>query len=184
MAKRKVDELDNTEIIEKTRSKGIESSNNVALREETCKQISRYFYINVVPLKVAESEGFQKMCNHFGGPTFKPLSYMYLKQEVAEIKESIKDHKAMWKKTSEGVTICNFFVNCPKGTVFLRSVNASDMCKTVDDIFKMIYDVVEEVGKENVVQVGMNLTIKLLRNYWWRKGRDFFGCLVLLTTLL
>ncbi|KAG4964996.1 hypothetical protein JHK85_039971 [Glycine max] len=56
MAKRKVDELDNTEIIEKTRSKGIESSNNVALREETCKQISRYFYINVVPLKVAESE--------------------------------------------------------------------------------------------------------------------------------
>ncbi|KAG4953595.1 hypothetical protein JHK87_039189 [Glycine soja] len=40
MAKRKVDELDNTEIIEKTRSKGIESSNNVALREETCKQIS------------------------------------------------------------------------------------------------------------------------------------------------
>jgi len=58
------------------------------------------------------------------------------------------------------------------------------MCKTVDDIFKMIYDVVEEVGKENVVQVGMNLTIKLLRNYWWRKGRDFFGCLVLLTTLL
>ncbi|KAH1203993.1 hypothetical protein GmHk_17G050062 [Glycine max] len=171
MAKRKVDELDIT------RSKGIESSSNMDLREDTCKQIARFFYINAIPLKLVESEEFQKMCNHIGGPGFKPPTYdelrgKYLKQEVAEIMESIEEHKATWKKTgcciliddwtnSEGVTICNFFLNSSKGTVFLKYVYASDMCKTVDGIFKMIDDIVEEVGEENVVQMLEDFVNKL-----------------------
>ena len=37
--------------------------------------------------------------------------------------------------------------------VFLKSVDASHISKTTDKIFKMINDVVEEVGEENTVQV-------------------------------
>ncbi|XP_020233789.1 uncharacterized protein LOC109813910 [Cajanus cajan] len=165
MAKRKGKELESAV---KRRSKSIESSTNVDLREEACKQIARFFYINAIPLNVAKSDPFQGMWNYIA-PGFKPPSYhdlkgKYLKQQVAEIKESMEGHKATWKRTgcsiliddwtnTNGVTICNFYVNSPEGTVFLKSVNASEICKTVDGILKMMDDIVEEVGEENVVQV-------------------------------
>ena len=39
------------------------------------------------------------------------------------------------------------------GTVFLYSLDTSDISKTKEKVFKMLDDVVEEVGEENVVQV-------------------------------
>jgi len=39
------------------------------------------------------------------------------------------------------------------GTVFLYSLDTSDISKTADKVFKMLDDVVEFVGEENVVQV-------------------------------
>jgi len=38
-------------------------------------------------------------------------------------------------------------------TVFLKSIDASDICKTTKKIFKMMNDIVEEVGEENNIQV-------------------------------
>jgi len=38
-----------------------------------------------------------------------------------------------------------FLVNSPKGTIFLKSIDASNISKTTDKIFKMMDDVVEEV---------------------------------------
>jgi len=43
-------------------------------------------------------------------------------------------------------------VNSPKGTVFLYSLDTSDISKIADKVFKMLYHV-KFVGKENVVQV-------------------------------
>ncbi|XP_028220311.1 uncharacterized protein LOC114401941 [Glycine soja] len=42
---------------------------------------------------------------------------------------------------------------CPKGTVFLYSLDTSDISKTADKVLKMLDDVVDFVGEENVVQV-------------------------------
>jgi len=53
-------------------------------------------------------------------------------------------------------TILNFLVNSPKGIVFFKSIDASDICKTSKKIFRMMDDVVEEVGEENVIQVITN----------------------------
>ncbi|KAI9091599.1 hypothetical protein K1719_028042 [Acacia pycnantha] len=39
------------------------------------------------------------------------------------------------------------------GTMFLKSIDASHITKIADKIFKMVDEVVEEVGEENVVQV-------------------------------
>ncbi|XP_068497678.1 uncharacterized protein [Phaseolus vulgaris] len=50
-------------------------------------------------------------------------------------------------------SICNFLVNSPKGTVFLYSLDTSDISKTADKVFKMLDDAVEFVGEENVLQV-------------------------------
>jgi len=50
-------------------------------------------------------------------------------------------------------TIINFLVNIPKGTVFLKSIDASAISKTAEKVFDMMDNIVEEVGEENVIQV-------------------------------
>ena len=44
-------------------------------------------------------------------------------------------------------------MNNPKGTVFLYSLDTSDISKIADKVLKMLNDVVNFVGEENVVQV-------------------------------
>ncbi|XP_057418316.1 uncharacterized protein LOC130712501 [Lotus japonicus] len=50
-------------------------------------------------------------------------------------------------------SILIFLVNSPKGTIFLKSIDASSICKTTNKKFQMVNDVVEEVGEENVIQI-------------------------------
>nr|GEX72165.1 SCAN domain-containing protein [Tanacetum cinerariifolium] len=50
-------------------------------------------------------------------------------------------------------SICNFLVNIPKGTIFLASIDTSDISKTKEKVFTMLDDFVEKIGEEHVVQV-------------------------------
>ena len=50
-------------------------------------------------------------------------------------------------------TIINFLVSCPQGTMFLRSVDASDRVKDANLLFELLDEIVMEVGVANVVQV-------------------------------
>uniref|UniRef100_A0A803KPS5 DUF659 domain-containing protein n=1 Tax=Chenopodium quinoa TaxID=63459 RepID=A0A803KPS5_CHEQI len=50
-------------------------------------------------------------------------------------------------------SICNFLVNSPKGSVFLSSIDTSEISKTADKVLEMLDAIVEKVGEENVVQV-------------------------------
>jgi len=140
-------------------------------REEACQEIALFFYNNAIPFNVAKSEEFIRMLELVAkhGPGFKPPSYheirvKYLKQQVEKTSSVLEEHKLYWKKNGCTImtdgwtdrrrrTILNFLVNSPKGTVFLKSIDASDICKTTDKIFRMMDDVVEEVGEENVIQV-------------------------------
>ncbi|CAH9125516.1 unnamed protein product [Cuscuta epithymum] len=141
------------------------------LREDACQAICRFFYNNAIAFNAARSEEFFNMCELIAkhGPGFKPPSYheirvKYLKQEVDLTEAVVKEHREEWKKTgctimSDGWsdtkkrTLINFLVNSPKGTVFLKSIDASDIVKSSDKIFKMLDDVVEDVGEENVIQI-------------------------------
>jgi len=58
-------------------------------------------------------------------------------------------------------TTINFFVNSPKGIVFLKSIDASAIFKTAKKVFEMMNNIVEEVGEENVIQVVTDMVIKL-----------------------
>ena len=49
--------------------------------------------------------------------------------------------------------IVNFFVNSPKGSVFIRLIDVSKVIKESNFLFKVLDNMVEEVGQENVVQV-------------------------------
>ena len=87
-----------------------------------------------------------------------------MKNEVERVQEYLIEFKNSWTKTgctimsdgwtdARGRTILNFLVACPKGTMFLRSMDASDQVKDANLLFRLLDDVVEEVGVENVVQV-------------------------------
>jgi len=84
------------------------------------------------------------------GPGFKPPSYheirvKYLKEEVQAIKDVLEVHRTAWKKTGYTImtdgwtdkrrrTILNFLVNNPKGTIFLKSIDASAISKIANKI--------------------------------------------------
>ena len=114
-----------------------------------------FFYISVIHFNCVKNLKFEKICHLIGkyGVGFKPPSYheirkMYLKQEMTHMDEVLKEHKAEWKKSSciimtEGWTnkkrrsIINFLVNSHKGEIFLKSVDASDICKIVNKILRL-----------------------------------------------
>jgi phosphotransferase system IIA component len=50
-------------------------------------------------------------------------------------------------------SIINFLVNSSKGSMFFKSVDASDYVKMGDKIFELLDNVVEEIGEDKVVQV-------------------------------
>jgi hypothetical protein len=140
-------------------------------REKVCIQIARLFYTSAIPFNVVKNPEFIRMLEMVGkyGVGLKPPSYndireKYLKKEVESTLDMLEEYKLEWKKTgctimSDGWTdkkrrsICNFLVNSPKGTVFLTSIDTSEISKTADKVFDMLDEVIEKVGEENVVQV-------------------------------
>ena len=110
------------------------------------------------------------MCEMIGkyGPDYRPLSYhdireKLLKQAMQKNDDNLQEFRDEWKRTDGSImsngwtnkkrrSICNFLVNSPKGTIFLYSLDTSDISKTTDKVFKMLDDV-KFVGEENVVQV-------------------------------
>jgi hypothetical protein len=86
-----------------------------------------------------------------------------LNKWVDDVKKQIDEYRSHWKITgctlmADGWTdrcrrtLINFLVYCPKGTVFIKSVDASQHCKTADMLFKLFKEVVLYVGADNVVQ--------------------------------
>jgi hypothetical protein len=141
------------------------------IREDACKDIALFFYNNAIPFNVARSDEYLKMFDSVAkhGLGFKPPSYheirvKYLDYYYGEISKVVAGYRPDWEKYGCTImtdgwtdrkrrTILNFLVHSPKGTIFLKSIDASDITKTADKIFKMIDDVVEEIGEENVVQI-------------------------------
>ena len=50
----------------------------------------------------------------------------------------------------------NFLVNCPIGTMFMESIDASSFMKTGEKTFELLDKFVECIGEKNVVQVITN----------------------------
>ncbi|GAU41171.1 hypothetical protein TSUD_89670, partial [Trifolium subterraneum] len=141
------------------------------IRDDACKDIALFFYNNVIPFNVARSDEYLKMFDNaikhglgFQPPSYHEIRVKYLDYYYGEISKVVAGYMADWEKYGCTImtdgwtdrkrrTILNFLVHSPKGTVFLKSIDASDITKTADKILKMIDDVVQEVGEENVVQI-------------------------------
>ncbi|XP_058766446.1 uncharacterized protein LOC131640050 [Vicia villosa] len=53
----------------------------------------------------------------------------------------------------KGRTLINFLVNCPTGTMFVKSVDASNYAKTGVKLAKLLDTFIEEMGEKNVFQL-------------------------------
>ncbi|GKE28674.1 zinc finger, CCHC-type containing protein, partial [Tanacetum coccineum] len=88
------------------------------------KKIATWAYTVSLPFNVVCDESFQDM--------------------IYSIGEYGRDGK--------GRSLINFLVNCPTGTIFLKSIDASEHVKDAQLIVKMINEVIEDVGEENILQ--------------------------------
>ena len=102
------------------------------LREQTCRDIARFFYVNAIPFNCVKSPYFAKMVESIGryGCGMKPPSYheireTFLKKEVIDVRRMIDEYKMEWEKCGCSImsdgwidrkrrSICNFLVNSPK----------------------------------------------------------------------
>ncbi|XP_057970336.1 uncharacterized protein LOC131159441 [Malania oleifera] len=142
------------------------------LRSKLGKAVGKFLIYNRIPANVADSPFMQPMLDIAAevgkgvkGPSPYEISEIYLEQEYQEMKNYIASFAGIWKE--RGVTlmcdgwsgptrkhIINFLVYCDRGTVFHKSVDASDVpSRTAEYYFRLMDEVVEEIGEENVVQV-------------------------------
>jgi hypothetical protein len=133
--------------------------------------IARWWYDTDIPFNAARSVYYQPMLDvvascgsGFKGPGYEDIRGNLLKNEVERIKEYLTEFKESWSKTGCTImydgwtdqrshTIMNFLISFPKGIMFLKLVDASDQVKDGNFLFRLLDEVVEEVGVQNVVQV-------------------------------
>ncbi|XP_077240813.1 uncharacterized protein LOC143881562 isoform X2 [Tasmannia lanceolata] len=112
--------------------------------ENVFRHIGRFFYGNV--------------------PSYHELKGWILQEEVKEMRQRVKVVKHSWETTGcsllldgwtdeKGRNLISFLVDCPQGTIFLRSVVVSDSMEDVDALVSLFDGVIKEVGIKNVVQV-------------------------------
>ncbi|KAH1213767.1 hypothetical protein GmHk_14G041657 [Glycine max] len=135
---------------------------------------AEFWYTSAILFNVIKNPAFAKFCDMVAryGVGYKPPSYhdiraKLLKRAVEKTDVMLQEFRDEWKKTGCSImsdgwidkkrrSICNFLVNSPKGTVFLYSLDTSDISKMTDKVLKMMDNVVNFVGEKNVVQVITN----------------------------
>lgn len=89
---------------------------------------------------------------------------IYFKKEVDNVNSMLDKYKKEWKRTGctlmpdgwtdrKSKSLTNFLVNSPSGTIFLKSMNISDVIKDAQRLFELLNSLVEEIGEESVAQV-------------------------------
>ena len=142
--------------------------------EKTCLDIAEFFYENGLAFNVASSPSFVKMLHSAGSygcglkpPTAHELSTSLLPKVKGNTQAIVEEVKKTWSKTGVSIMsdgwkdirerqLINFLVNNPHGTVFLKSIDTSDVIKDATLLFNLLDSVVEEVEENLVVQVVMN----------------------------
>ncbi|PON53148.1 Ribonuclease H-like domain containing protein, partial [Trema orientale] len=145
--------------------------NSKEMWNQVCLDIGRFFFENAISFNAARSPSFFSMCRSIGSygrglkpPSMYELRTWILKEELKTTENIVDEIKRTWPQTGVSImsdgwkdgrqrNLINFLVNNPSGTVFLKSVDASEYIKDAKLIFKLLDDVIAEVGEHLVVQV-------------------------------
>ncbi|KAK9122934.1 hypothetical protein Sjap_012536 [Stephania japonica] len=132
--------------------------------------VAKFMYDAGIPLNAANSMYFQQMANAIAavGPGYKMPSYQALRgkllnRSVHETGELCQELRKSWEVTGctvmadrwmdrSGREIVNFFVYCSKGTMFLKSVDASEITRSSEALLRLFESIVQDVGPKNIVQ--------------------------------
>ncbi|KAK2977054.1 hypothetical protein RJ640_011665, partial [Escallonia rubra] len=140
-------------------------------QENADKKIAVFFIQNSVPFSAAKSTGFQDMVDAVAecGMGYKAPSCEMMRSSLLDkLKGDMNDHYKKlsdeWRETgctilcdcwSDGRTksLIVFSVACPRGTLFLKSIDLSGHVDDAQYLFELLEAVALEVGVENIVQV-------------------------------
>ena len=100
----------------------------------------------------------------YRGPSYHDLRGSLLQGEKADCTQRLTQLKQSWENTGctvmsdgwtdgKGRSILNFLVNCPKGTMFIKSVDASAYAKDAIRLCELLDGFIREIGPQYVVQV-------------------------------
>ncbi|RWR93355.1 hypothetical protein CKAN_02260300 [Cinnamomum micranthum f. kanehirae] len=167
-------------------------------RDAVDMAVGRWWFDANIPFNAANSKFFRAMCDAIAsiGPGYKMPSYhnlrtRILKNIVEEVNDFMEHYKSSWTETGCSImsdgwtdgkqrTLINFLVYCPKGVIFLKSVDASGIRKNADALFSIFDEVVLFVGPEKVVQfiTDNDATYKATGKRLAEKYRTFYwtGC--------
>lgn len=140
-------------------------------QDDADKKIALFFFYNAIPFGAATSKYYQDMVDavaecgvDYKAPGPEKLRCDLLEKVKADVNDMCRKLRDEWQET--GCTIlCNcwsdestkslvvFSVTCPKGTIFLRSIDVSGHDDDTHYLFGLLESVVLEVGLENVVHV-------------------------------
>ncbi|XP_022003656.2 uncharacterized protein LOC110901115 [Helianthus annuus] len=140
------------------------------LKTEAWDKFATWAYSVGLPFNAVCDESFQDMINAIGeygrgmpAPSYYNIRVSLMKRKLEETKAFVDSFRPHWEEykcsimsdfwtDGKGRCLINFLVNCPFGTVFLKSIDASEHVKSADLIVKMINEVIIEVGEANIVQ--------------------------------
>ncbi|XP_068669482.1 uncharacterized protein [Aristolochia californica] len=155
---------------------GLPKAKDHTLKDQAHMAVGRFLYDAGIPLDAVNSVYFQRMVDAIAsagpgleGPTYHDLRGCILKNSIEEANNILEQYKVMWGRTgcsimadewttSNSRVLMNFLIYCPEGTMFLKSVDASDIVESADALYELLKQVVEEVGIKNVIQVITNNT--------------------------
>ncbi|KAI3860363.1 hypothetical protein MKX03_007119, partial [Papaver bracteatum] len=141
------------------------------VKKQTDLAVGTWMFDACIPFNAINSHYFQLMLDAVAafGPGYKAPSYddirnNLLRSMVKAVQLFVESFLRFWEDTgctimadgwkyTSNRSLINFLVDCPKGTVFLKSVDASDMVKTGENLFKLLKEMVEIVGEQHVVQM-------------------------------
>lgn len=140
-------------------------------KDDADKKIAAFFFYNSIPFAAATSMYYQEMVDAVAdcgagyiAPSCEKLGSTLLEKVKGDINAYYENLRKEWKETgctilcdcwSDGQTksLVIFSATCPKGTLFLKSVDTSSHADNAHYLFELLESVILEVGVENVVQV-------------------------------
>lgn len=172
----------------------IQSFASQEIMDQADMAVARFMYEAGIPFTAANSQYFQEMADAIAavGPGYRMPSYHSLRgkllnKSVQDAGEYGEELKKSWEVTGcsvmvdrwmdkTGRTVINFFIYCPKGILFLKSVDASDISNCPDALLDLFDGVVQSVGPKNVVNFVTDSTpsYKAARKLLMEKYKTFF----------
>ncbi|KAL9861636.1 putative HAT dimerization domain, ribonuclease H-like superfamily [Arabidopsis thaliana] len=131
--------------------------------------VALWFYDACIPMNAVNSPLFQPMMSMvasmghgYVGPSYHALRVGLLRDAKLQVSLIIDKFKSSWAST--GCTLMadgwkdtrqrpliNFLVYCPKGITFLKSVDASDIYASAENLCNLFAELVGIIGSENIV---------------------------------